>query len=158
MTDVHQELTLSLNADSAEFCPLEGLQHILAVGTYQLEEATQTRQGLLYLYGLKAEFRPDRSDGRHSWRLEELHTRSISGVFDMRWLCNKSPACLLAACADGNVHLLSLQQLADNQYLHSAQQVTVAPDAMAMSLDISSSGDQVIISSSAGMLTRAQVC
>lgn len=45
MAVTHHELTLELQPDSVEWCPNEGLQHLLAVGTYQLDEATTTRHG-----------------------------------------------------------------------------------------------------------------
>lgn len=44
--------TLHYNADSAEFCPIEGYWNYLAVGTYQLIEATKEKVGRIYLYSV----------------------------------------------------------------------------------------------------------
>lgn len=45
MAVLHQELTLDLNADSAEWCPNANFTDVLAVGTYQLDESTNARNG-----------------------------------------------------------------------------------------------------------------
>lgn len=45
MAILHHELILDLNADSTEWCPTECHQELLAVGTYELDEATSTRNG-----------------------------------------------------------------------------------------------------------------
>lgn len=47
---LHHSLKLDYNADSVECCPQSGLQSMVAVGTYQLDEATRTRHGRIYLY------------------------------------------------------------------------------------------------------------
>lgn len=49
MAVLHQERTLELNADSTEWCPTQGSRDLLAVGTYQLDEATSSRNGRLAL-------------------------------------------------------------------------------------------------------------
>lgn len=153
---LRQEIVLGLNADSTEFCPVEGLQHLLAVGTYELDEASQQRQGLLYLYELTATVTHDSDIGNCSWHLQQLHTQPLPGIFDMRWHC-RAPARLLAACADGNLHLLNHTQSNASHQLQSVQQVEVASGAMTLSLDISASGANVVTSSSAGILCKLQV-
>lgn len=45
MAILHEKRTLDLNADSAEWCPQPGSQEYLAVGTYQLDEASKQRHG-----------------------------------------------------------------------------------------------------------------
>ncbi|GAX76359.1 hypothetical protein CEUSTIGMA_g3805.t1 [Chlamydomonas eustigma] len=50
MALLYAAINLDLNADSTEFCPWQYHERLLAVGTYQLDEATRQRQGLLYLY------------------------------------------------------------------------------------------------------------
>ncbi len=40
-----EELTVDLQPDSVEWCPNKERSHLLAVGTYQLDEATATRHG-----------------------------------------------------------------------------------------------------------------
>ncbi|KAK9827230.1 hypothetical protein WJX74_011066 [Apatococcus lobatus] len=42
-------LQTPLNADFAAFCPVDGMQQLLAVGTYQLDETSQKRVGRLHL-------------------------------------------------------------------------------------------------------------
>lgn len=49
---------LDLNADCAEFCHTQGFRHLLAVGTYQLDEGVQKRHGRLYLYQIEAHTTP----------------------------------------------------------------------------------------------------
>ena len=39
------EQVLPLNADCAEFCPFDSHEQLLAVGSYQLDEASQERHG-----------------------------------------------------------------------------------------------------------------
>jgi hypothetical protein len=46
--------TLGLNSDSTECCPVPGLRHLLAVGAYELDEATNTRRGGIWLKALRA--------------------------------------------------------------------------------------------------------
>lgn len=157
MQELHQEVTLGLNADSTEFCPVEGLQNLLAVGTYELDETSQTRHGLLYLYKLLADPAEVKSSSANRWQLLLLHTLPISGIFDMRWHRN-APARLLAACADGQLHLLHHTQNSMDHQMQSTQQVHVAPGAMALSLDVSPTDDVVVTSSSTGSLCKLQVC
>ena len=158
---VHQETTLAVNADSTEFCPLNTLQHVLAVGTYKLEEETQTRHGELYVYHLKraSTKRSDQSaDGSHvpEWQLLCSHTFPMSGIFDMKWQ-PVQPARLVAACADGSLHVLAVQQAGDSCLVTRQQAVQVSDKGMAVSLDIDASGQQVVSSSSDGSLTLLQV-
>ena len=50
MASLLHSITLDLNPDSTEFCPWPGHHALLAVGTYQLDEASQQRLGRLHLY------------------------------------------------------------------------------------------------------------
>eukprot|EP00798_Chlamydomonas_sp_ICE-L_P022758 gene22758-29926_t len=74
---VHQTLELEYNADSVESCPWPGCCHLLAVGTYQLEESTQTRLGRLYLYSVQ------RDGTSHSMHLQSQD--DVPGIFDLKW-------------------------------------------------------------------------
>ena len=47
------ERVLDLPADCAEFCPDNSGNHLLAAGTYELNEETQRRTGRLYLYAVQ---------------------------------------------------------------------------------------------------------
>ena len=158
---VHQETTLAVNADSTEFCPLYTLQHILAVGTYELEEKTQTRHGELCLYYLKklpAYCSDQDTDSSHApeWQMQCVHTFPMSGIFDMKWQ-PVQPARLVAACADGSLHVLRVQQAGDSCQITKQQAVQVSHRGMAASLDIAASGQQIVSSSSDGSLSVLQV-
>jgi hypothetical protein len=61
---VHE--TLGLNTDSTECCPIPGLRHLLAVGAYELDEATKTRRGRIWLKALRA-----RQSGQNDVHLAE---------------------------------------------------------------------------------------
>ncbi|KAK3739991.1 hypothetical protein RRG08_005263 [Elysia crispata] len=87
---VFQRLNTGLNADTVEWCPLEGLQHLLLCGTYQLQEqdgssaqsknkAEQTRVGEVFVFGLdfKNQCLP---------QLEELSKLDLCGVLDIKWV------------------------------------------------------------------------
>lgn len=156
---VHQETTLAVNADSTEFCPLKSLQHVLAVGTYQLDEKTQTRSGNLYMYCLEQASvncsAPNAGcDVIPEWQMQCVQTFPMSGILDMKWQ-PVQPARLLAACADGSLHVLMVQP--DDKAIHvTRQQAVKASDTMALSLDINDLGRQVISSSSDGSLSVLQ--
>lgn len=158
---VHQETTLAVNADSTEFCPLDTLQHMLAVGTYELEEETQTRYGELYVYHLKklpANCSDQDNDSSHypEWQMQCVQTFPVSGIFDMKWQ-PVQPARLVAACADGSLHAMVVQQADDSCQVTRQQAVQVSDKGMAVSLDIAASGQQVVSSSSDGSLSVLQV-
>ncbi|KAL7748500.1 hypothetical protein RI367_006195 [Sorochytrium milnesiophthora] len=73
-----QTIDTEYSADSAEFCPLAGLQDVLAVGTYQLREAEQqSRVGRLYLYQLQG------VGGEPS--LVEMQRIECDAILDMKW-------------------------------------------------------------------------
>lgn len=162
MAYLYQEKVLTVNADSTEFCPLQDFAHLLAVGTYELDESTQTRHGLLHLYTLsgeghaKADLANKTVGDIGRWQLQEMHTLPISGIFDMRWQ-NTHPACLLAACADGSLHMLALEQSDSSFHLTEQQKVMVSEGAMALSVDIAPSGNQFVVSSSPGAISALQV-
>ena len=158
---VHQEATLPLHADSTEFCPLDTLQQILAVGTYELVEETQTRHGELCVYRLEtASGNCDNQDAESShipaWQMQRIETFPMSGIFDLKWQ-PVQPARLMVACADGNLHVLAVQQAGEDCKVTRQQAVPVSDKGMAVSLDIAASGQQVVSSSSDGSLSVLQV-
>lgn len=83
MSVLHDSLTLDLNADCAEFCPAAGSDALLAVGTYELVEATQERRGRLYLFDTNAARSEDTSI---SGKLKCVATRDFVGIFDHKWV------------------------------------------------------------------------
>lgn len=101
----HQELTLDLNADVAEWCPApSSARRLLAAGTYQLNEATQQREGRLYFYRLKGEI--VRND--QSLSLDPASTTDIPGIFDLRWRPDAAQPTLAAALADGSLRIMNV--------------------------------------------------
>jgi hypothetical protein len=107
MAQCHQELLLELNADCAEFCPFPGHHHWLSVGTYQLDEASSTRHGRLYLYGLQ-------QHQQQQWhpQLQQLATLDVPGIFDLQWTHIQAASanpCMGLALADGTLRLVTVQ-------------------------------------------------
>jgi hypothetical protein len=94
------KLETPLPCDVAEWCPNEGAQRMLAVGTYKLDEASQQRRGALHM------FRLDGDDG--GGRLLPLPAAGLPlpGVFDLRWQPRSAMPQLAAALADGSLRLL----------------------------------------------------
>ncbi|GFS27216.1 WD repeat-containing protein 85 [Elysia marginata] len=95
VSEVVQKINTGLNADTVEWCPFDGLQHLLLCGTYQLEEQTmsipedsslpqppnkteQTRAGGIIIFGL--DFRAS-----HQPVLEKLSNLNLCGVLDIKW-------------------------------------------------------------------------
>lgn len=128
----HDRRTLPLNTDVAEWCPTPQAASLLAVGTYQLDEATQQRLGRLHMYGLckgapppaaAADQRAAAADehagatasdaasnqqpGQQQLHLQELSTLELPGVFDLRWHPRSAMPQLAAALADGSVRVLA---------------------------------------------------
>ena len=162
MARLYQESILTVNADSTEFCPLQDLHNLLAVGTYQLDEKTQIRHGLLHLYAMSSKrlgevhLADESTDHTHHWQLQQTSALPISGIFDMKWQVAQ-PARLLAACADGSLHVLALQLSGDISWLVEQQKVVVSEGAMTLSLDIAACGQNIIASSSSGTMSALQV-
>ncbi len=101
MAVLHQELLLDLNADCVEFCPSPDQPDLLAVGTYQLDEATNTRVGQLYLYGLQG------LAADETLRLHLAGTASVAGIFDVKWWRAQHHRWQIAlALADGSLSVL----------------------------------------------------
>ena len=138
-------VTLDLNTDVVEWCP--GHQRCLAVGTYQLNEATGAREGRLHLFS----FTPAR-------KLELVAAHDIPGIFDLRWHPRHDSPLIAAALADGSVRLLALKQCASWQEVCCTG---VQPAAMAVSLDYSrcqgQEGSTLAVSYSDGTLQQLQV-
>jgi hypothetical protein len=113
----HLELLLELNADCAEFCDVassagDGGPHhhdsLLAVGTYQLDEASSRRHGRLLLYSLCCCYSHDGGgDGSSGGlRLQELASQQLPGIFDVKWLALPAGPCIGLALADGSLRIV----------------------------------------------------
>lgn len=130
----HDRHVLPLNTDVAEWCPQQGAQRLLAVGTYQLNEATQQRQGAVHLFRLEgpaqeeagqaagAAVQPggdqdavgqdtEGASSLQSLRLVELSSLQLPGVFDLRWNPRSAMPQLAAALADGSVRVMTFDQM-----------------------------------------------
>jgi hypothetical protein len=106
---LYQELLLDINPDVTEFCPVSGFFDYLAVGTYQLDEATRQRHGRLHLYSLTHS-----SSSQHNSdpTLLLAATLDLPGIFDLQWtqLPNvHDQLCIGLALADGTLQLLSVK-------------------------------------------------
>lgn len=101
---IHSE-ALDLNADCAEFCPIPGLTHLLALGTYELVEESNQRVGRAYLRVL----RRDSADGPPTSSTLGC-SLVMPGIFDLKWRPMASSdvqgALFGAALADGTVRIL----------------------------------------------------
>jgi diphthamide biosynthesis protein 7 len=102
---LHASEVLDLNADVAEFCAesCSGGGHdggggggsgraLLAVGTYELQEATQTRAGQLYMYDVSVSSPPtppDANSGAPAPLVARMARaappRPCPGIFDLKW-------------------------------------------------------------------------
>lgn len=107
--------TLPLNTDVAEWCPQPAAARLLAVGTYQLDEASQTRQGGLHFFALHSEGAAGGAAAAapgaaptHGQRLAQVACFDLPGVFDLRWHPRSAMPTLAAALADGSVRVLAL--------------------------------------------------
>lgn len=103
----HQEIILDLNADVAEwsFSSVStnrttanakerkeiSPRHLLAAGTYQLNESTSQREGKLYIYELRGSIGNGGQEAKQDMpgdrvRLEQRCMQEVPGVFDVEWL------------------------------------------------------------------------
>jgi diphthamide biosynthesis protein 7 len=88
------------NPDSVEFCPEASASHVLACGTYTLDDERATRVGKLYLFSTRGS------------ALTELSCLEASGIFDLKWR-RSSPGnvpAMAQASSDGTVSVYSLRE------------------------------------------------
>lgn len=154
----HEQITLDLNADVAEWCPLPRRHRLLAAGTYQLNEASQQREGRLYLYELQGEIGPQ----GQKLAAHQLGTQELPGIFDLRWLPQAERPTLAAALADGTLRLLEARDGHAEQPLINETASSGTPDAdmgMAVSVDCATLGTEqpLVCSYSSGALGLYQV-
>jgi hypothetical protein len=104
---LHQELILDINTDVAEFCTCQNYYNLLAVGTYELNEATRERHGRLHMYSLV-----NSSTGSYSQpNLLLAAALDMPGIFDLQWMQLPSihdKPCIGLALADGSLQLLTV--------------------------------------------------
>uniref|UniRef100_A0AAY4B7H5 Diphthine methyltransferase n=1 Tax=Denticeps clupeoides TaxID=299321 RepID=A0AAY4B7H5_9TELE len=154
-----QVFDTELSADAAEWCPVPPWHHVLACGTYQLqqgphqapEESTApSRIGRLYLFHFRQEgLRPP---------LTEVQRMETPAILDLKW-CHmpiSGQPLLGMATASGEVQLYALRDSQDGGCVLDPWSGTkLGPDRLALSLDWSTGrGDsnsvRVVSSDSAG--------
>jgi hypothetical protein len=127
MAECHQELLLDLNADCAEFCTTQRHHHWLSVGTYQLDEASSTRHGRLYLYSLQQQQQQQQpeQDRLRQPQLQQIATLDVPGIFDLQWThlpAASAAPCMGLALADGTLRLVTVQSAAAQLSAQDQQQ------------------------------------
>ena len=99
----HQDVTLELHADVADWNPNSGFQRLLAVGTYELDEETRSRHGKLYTYEVDLGLDTYDGDSPTSTRnasLRLVHTvDNLPGIFDLQFIPTGSSAVSTPSCA-----------------------------------------------------------
>lgn len=99
---LHHALELGTNADSTECCMLFGMRHVLAVGTYELNEASQQRKGCLHLYSLCSQEAGQEGPGSaeplnsRSPQLQLQSRQDMQGKLLDTWLKSEQSAILIA--------------------------------------------------------------
>ena len=68
-----------LTADSVEWCPVDSVDQLLALGTYQLDETTRTRLGSLTLFSYNPQ-----TTTLHPVAQEKTNILK-QGVLDIKW-------------------------------------------------------------------------
>ncbi|XP_039317379.1 diphthine methyltransferase isoform X5 [Saimiri boliviensis] len=141
-----QTVDTELTADAVEWCPLRGLRHLLACGTYQLRRAggpagpgsqggmeveePQIRLGRLFLYSFK--------ENNSTHPLVEVQRKDTSAVLDMKW-CHipvAGRALLGLADASGSVQLLRLAESEKSGHmLEPLSSLALEQQCLALSLD-----------------------
>ena len=124
-TTRHKDVTLDLHADVASWNPNAAHTRTLAVGTYELDEATQVRHGKLYTYHVSGDV-GDVGDVGDDLCLECKYAAvDLPGIFDLH--CMESPTCpttVALALADGSVRLIDVST--------GMQAATTGPDEVRM--------------------------
>ena len=152
---IHQQLTLELNADVAEWCPLpHPHSRLLAAGTYQLNEATQQREGRLYIYQLIG----DITHGSQL-SLQLLNTIDMPGIFDLQWLPFTEEPTIAAALADGTLKLFQITVISTKECKISEISSIDSPEegGMALSVEYQHSSQKLVSSYSDGQIAVFQV-
>ncbi|XP_075415848.1 diphthine methyltransferase isoform X1 [Tenrec ecaudatus] len=140
-----QTVDTEYTADSVEWCPVEGSRHILACGTYQLQQPEEwpgmrkddvglnwdppARLGRLYLYSFNEE--------SPATPLVEIQRRDMSAILDMKW-CHVAVAhhtLLGLADAGGSLQVLHVVDSENNYSLQPYASVSFGEQSLALSLD-----------------------
>lgn len=166
------EYDTELNADSIEWCPIEGHHNILVCGTYQLDEKSaddsenvknaSSRSGLLHSFQCQMD---DLDDGKKSMKLRQKHKIVSSGILDCKWAnCLVSDQCLLGVVDSlGSLQLHKFDFDSVEGESHSKlNDISIFDNGLALSLDWStgkfhSDSPEIVISDSKGGITVVDV-
>ncbi|CAH6788653.1 diphthine methyltransferase [Phodopus roborovskii] len=134
-----QAVDTEFTADSVEWCPVEGCEHLMACGTYQLRtpedqpaldvNKSQVRLGRLYLYSF--------NEDNTAKPLVEIQRRDCSAILDMKW-CHipvSGHILLGLANANGSVELLHLMEYENSHTLQPISSLTLEERCLSLSLD-----------------------
>ena len=139
------DMPLEEQAATAAFCPVSGSTQLLAVGTYELDEATGQRIGSTVLLSVK-------SGASTGCTVDPVASLPSAGVFELAWSCHGSSVVLGRALADGCVSLLDHEGQAEPGLTSGTSARAFDGGALCTNLSFSPAGsaDQVAVSSSAG--------
>lgn len=171
----HEDLTLELHADVADWNPNVGFRRLLAVGTYELDEGTQSRHGRLYTYeldlGLEADDADDadNADGESATSTRKASLRlantvdSLPGIFDLQFIPTRAPdvstsssassgTSVAMALADGTVRIVDA--CCGEEMARSGAAEETGASAMALFVDtlVSPSSTSLAVSYSDGCI------
>ena len=151
ITDSIWQLDTEFSADSVECCPIQGYQHIMAIGTYQVDngENGYTRKGRNYLI--------------HSDEKRVMQQIDANAILDMKWshysLQNKPV--LVQVTAQGETFLTLLDE--DGLLQNEAVAQNLVQDSLVLSVDFQnrvkeSFGHNIVISCSNGQVKYLRMC
>ena len=142
------DMPLAGQAATAAFCPCPGSTQLLAIGSYELDQATGLRNGTTELLSVL----PD-ADG--ACTAECKASLPSAGVFELAWNCSGPSALVGTALADGSLRLLSLKHVDEPQLSRGATASIAGDGALCTHLAFghASSDAEIAASSSAGDIT-----
>jgi len=113
---------LTYNADSCEFCPIEGHTKLFVCGTYQLLEEQKTKVGKLYLFNIDSKV-----------KLNQLQQFDTGAILDLKWSHKRfaDQVSLGQVDAGGMLTIFGLEE----DHLSSIQRISLSKDAIGLSLD-----------------------
>ncbi|KAF6199386.1 hypothetical protein GE061_007412 [Apolygus lucorum] len=148
-------LNTELNADAVEWCPISGLENLLACATYELVEdeekcedkLEQYRRGYIYLYELQQDL-----------SLKEVSKTETPGILDCKWSRRRISGHVCLATVDAVGKLRLFKYLPETSTLVGLSSLSLSGDSksLLLSLDwsnvLSSADDgcSIVVSDSSG--------
>ncbi|XP_024085455.1 diphthine methyltransferase isoform X2 [Cimex lectularius] len=137
---------LGMNADSVEWCPIEGFRDLLVCGTYQLDSNSGERIGELHLIQL----------GKHPDLINIVQKINMPGVLDCKWAHVKLDSIYLAVVnAVGEIRLYILLEEKKLKEVF-IKKLTKDDDTLLLSLDwstgVHTSDAHIVTSDSKGFI------